>query len=92
MNYMEIKILQDEKQELKVQINNLTIVEILRVYLNEDDSVKFAAWKREHPSKAPILKIKTDGKTAKKALQDAINKIEKDTNKIFDEFKTSKTK
>lgn len=87
---MDIKIIQDEKEELKVQIDNLTVAEILRVYLNEDENVKFAAWRREHPSKAPILQIRTDGKHAKKALQDAIGKIEKDTDKILAEFKKAK--
>lgn len=87
---MNIKILKDEKQELKVQVDNLTIVEILRIYLNEDPAVKFAAWKREHPSKPPILLIKTQGKTARKALQDAINKVEKDTEKVLKEFKKAK--
>jgi len=87
---MDIKILKQEKDELKVQIGNLTIVEILRVYLNEDSNVKFVAWKREHPSKDPILHIKTSGKSSKKALQDAINKLEKDTNKILGEFKKAK--
>lgn len=87
---MEIKILKDDKQELRVQIDNLTIDEILRVYLNQDQAVKFAAWRREHPSKAPILLIKTQGKSAKKALQDAISKIEKDTTKILSEFKKAK--
>jgi len=89
---MEIKILEDTKDELKVGINNLTIAEILRVYLNEDSSVKFAAWRREHPSKPAILLIKTNGKSAKKALQDAISRIEKDVSKTLAEFKTSKTK
>ena len=87
---MEVKILKEEKDELTVQFNNLTIAEILRVYLNKDDSVKFAAWRREHPSKPPILNIKTSGKSAKKALQDAISKIEKDASKIQDEFKKAK--
>jgi len=87
---MEIKILQDEKNELKVQINNLTIVEILRVYLNQDEAVKFAAWRREHPSKPPVLYIKTSGKGAKKALQDAISKIEKESDKLLGEFKKAK--
>ena len=89
---MEIKILKEDKNELKVQIDNLTIAEILRVYLNEDDAVSFAAWRREHPFKPPILRIKTSGKSAKKALQDAISEIEKDTGKLLSEFKTSKTK
>ena len=87
---MEVKILNESKDELTVQFDNLTLAEIVRVYLNKDDSVKFAAWRREHPSKPPILNIKTSGKSAKKALQDAISKIEKDTEKIQDEFKKAK--
>ena len=87
---MEVKILKEEKDELTVQFDNLTLAEIVRVYLNKDDSVKFAAWRRDHPSKPPILNIKTSGKSAKKALQDAISKIEKDTEKIQDEFKKAK--
>lgn len=87
---MEIKILKSEKHELDVRVDNLTIVELLRNYLNKDEAVKFAAWKREHPSKPPILHIKTQGKGAKKALQDAISKIEKDTGKILAEFKKAK--
>ena len=84
---MEIKVLMDTKEELKVQLDNLTIAEILRIYLNKDEAVKFAAWKREHPSKPPVLDIKTQGKTAKKALQDAISKVEKESNKFLAEFK-----
>ncbi len=87
---MDIKILKDEKDELKVQVDNLTVVELLRTYLNKDNHVKFAAWKREHPSKPPILHIKTSGKSAKKALHDAISKVEKDTGKVLTEFKKAK--
>lgn len=87
---MDINILKSEKNELKVQVDNLTVVEILRVYLNEDSAVKFAAWRREHPSKAPILHIKTSGKSAKKALQDAISKVEKDASGVLNEFKKAK--
>ena len=84
---MELKILHDEKNEFVVSINNLTVAEILRVYLNQDDSVKMGAWKKEHYSKPIILKIVTDGKSAKKALQDAISKVRKDLEKYSDEFK-----
>ena len=87
---MDIKILKSEKQELKVQVDNLTVIEILRIYLNQDSDVKFAAWRREHPSKAPILHIKTQGKGAKKAFQDAISKLEKDTSKVLADFKKAK--
>ncbi len=84
---MEIKILKDEKDNLLVELENQTIAEILRVYLNEDESVVLAAWKREHSNKPVIFEIKTKGKAAKKALNDAASKIEKDTGKYLDEFK-----
>ena len=87
---MEIKILKDEKNELEVQIDNQTIVELVRVYLNQDSSVKLGAWKKEHYSRPLILKVVTDGKTAKKALQDAIAKAEKDLEKYKEEFKKFK--
>jgi len=90
---MEIKYLKDEKNEAEIQIDNLTIAEVLRVYLNRDDKVEFAAWKREHPMKKEIiLKIKTKGKTVRKALSDASALIEKQAEKLVKDFKTSKTK
>jgi len=87
---MEIVVIKDEKNDLEVSINNQTIAELLRVYLNKDDKVKLAAWKKEHYSKPLKLKIVTDGKTAKKALQDAIAKVTKDLDKYKDEFKKAK--
>lgn len=87
---MNIKILKDEKDELEVQFDNQTIAELVRVYLNEDSAVKLGAWKREHYSKPIILKILTEGKTAKKALHDAIAKTQKDLKKYADEFKKAK--
>ncbi len=87
---MEIKIIRDEKNELELTIDNQTVVEILRVYLNQDSAVKLGAWKKEHYSKPFILKIKTEGKTAKKALHDAVAKIQKDLDKYKEEFKKAK--
>lgn len=84
---MEIKILKDEKNELEFQIDNQTMAELVTVYLNEDDAVKLGAWRKEHYSKPLVLKVKTEGKTAKKALQDAIAKIQKDLEKYANEFK-----
>ena len=87
---MEIKILKDEKNELEVQMDNQTVAEVVRVYLNEDDSVKLGVWKREHYSRPLVLKVITEGKTAKKALSDAIAKVRKDLDKYSDEFKKAK--
>lgn len=87
---MEMNILKDSKEEIEVEMESLTLVEILRVYLNKDSSVTFAAWKREHPTKKPILAVKTKGKSAKKALGDAIEAITKDLDKVEDDFKKLK--
>ena len=87
---MELKVLNSSKDEIELEIDNLTLVEILRVYLNKDSSVSFAAWKREHPTKSPILKVQTKGKTAKKAIHDAVSAIVKDLDKVESDFKKMK--
>jgi len=78
---MEIEILKQEKNEVELKINNPTVAEILRGYLNKQD-VDFAAWRREHPSKPLIMRIATSGGTVKKVVSDAVSAIEKDLNKI----------
>lgn len=83
---MEVSIINNSKDEIEVQLDNLTIAEILRVYLNKDSSVSFAAWRREHPTKDPILKVQTKGKTAKKAIADAVNSLTKELDKIENDF------
>lgn len=85
---MEVKILKDEKDALEVQVESLTLAEILKVYLNKDSNVDFAAWKREHPTKSPILSVK--GKNPKKAIKDAISDIVKDLDKVESDFKKLK--
>jgi DNA-directed RNA polymerase subunit L len=87
---MEINILKNEKDEIEVELNSLTIAEILRVYLNKDSDVTFAAWKREHPTKKPVLLIKTKGKTAKKAVDEAVSGITKDLESLEADFKKLK--
>lgn len=87
---MEINILKSSKDEIELEIESLTIAEILRVYLNKDANVTFTAWRREHPTKKPILLIKTKGKTAKKAIDDAVSLITKDLDNLEAEFKKVK--
>lgn len=87
---MEMNILKNEKEEIEIEFENLTIAEILRVYLNKDSAVTFAAWKREHLTKKPILLVKTKGKAAKKAIDDAVSAITKDLDKVEAEFKKMK--
>lgn len=75
---MDLEIIKDEKNEIEVEFESTTLPELLRVYLNKDSNVDFVAWKREHPTKKPILIVKTSGKTAKKALNDAVSSISKE--------------
>jgi len=87
---MEINVLESSKDQVKVEINSLTIAEILRVYLNKDSSVVLAVWKREHPTKNPILTVQTKGKAAKKAVDDAVSAITKELDSVAADFKKLK--
>jgi DNA-directed RNA polymerase subunit L len=87
---MELNILKSQKDEIEFEIESLTLAEILRVYLNKDSAVTFAAWKRDHPTKKPVMLVKTKGKTAKKAIDDAVSAITKDLDKLETDFKKMK--
>jgi DNA-directed RNA polymerase subunit L len=87
---MEINVLKSSKDEIEVEVDSLTIVEILRVYLNEDSTVNFVAWKQEHPTMKPVLVVRTKGKIAKKAIDDAVSTITKDLDKVQSDFKKLK--
>ena len=57
---MEIEVMQESKDDIELKIDNLTVAEVLRVYLNEQ-GIEFAAWRREHPSKPATFRIKSSG-------------------------------
>ena len=85
---MEVKILKTEKNYADIEIDSLTIAEVLRVYLNKESGVKLVAWKREHPFKNPVLHVEADN--PKSVIKKAITAIEKDIDKAVDEFKKLK--
>lgn len=78
---MDIEVLDSGKDYIEIKTDNLTIAELLRVYLNRE-GVKFAAWRREHPDKPLVMKIEVSSGTVKKALGDAISSINKDLSSI----------
>lgn len=84
---MEIKILKNEKNKLDIELSSLTIAEVLRVYLNKEGA-KLAAWKRDHPTKNPILHIEAEN--PKKLLKKTIQNLEKEIDKVVDDFKKLK--
>jgi len=84
---MKVEIIKDEKNEMEISIDSLTVAEAIRVYLQKDDAVSFAAWRQEHPSKPVLLRIETKGKSPRKAIEDAIEHIQKDADKLVAEVK-----
>lgn len=86
---MEVKIISKSANEIKLEINNLTLCEVLRKELWEDKSVLQASYSRRHPTENPILHLQTEGKSAKKALQDAVKRLEKKNEAIVKEFKVA---
>ena len=87
---MQVKVIKKEKEELEIELDSLTLAELLRRYLWEDPATKLVVWRREHPSKNPILYVKTKGKTAKKAIDDGVKAVIKDLDKVAGDFKKLK--
>lgn len=87
---MELKFLKSEKNSVEVEFSDVTLIEILRVYLNRNSDVTFAAWKKDHPTVNPVLKVETKSKDAKTALKDAVKAIVSDLDDSLAEFKKLK--
>jgi len=79
MLVMEVEVVSQSVSEMELRISNLTVAEIVRVYLNEQ-GIKFAAWRREHPTKPIVFRVESSGKTVKKAVSEAVAAISKDLN------------
>lgn len=78
---MEIEVLKQEKNEVELKLDNGTVAEILRVYLNKQ-GCDFVAWRKDHPTKPIVMRIASEGKTVKKEVSDAVAAIKKDLDKI----------
>ncbi len=78
---MNIQVISAEKDVVELTIDNLTVAEVLRVYLYQAGA-DFAAWRREHPSKPLIFRIQSKDKPVKKVVAEAVSLIEKDCDKL----------
>ncbi|MBI2632119.1 hypothetical protein HYW75_03885 [Candidatus Pacearchaeota archaeon] len=79
---MYIEIVKNEKNAMELRIDNLTVAEILRDYLYRT-GIRYAAWRREHPSKPIIFKIESSDQSVKKVISDSVEAIKKDCDKIL---------
>ena len=84
---MEVKILKEEKNTLDVELDSLTVAELMRVYVNKEGA-KLAAWRREHTTSNPVLHIEADN--PKKILKKAVAEVQKELEAITSEFKKIK--
>ena len=87
---MEVKVIDKKQNELKLEIDDLTICEVLRKELWEDKRTIQASYSRKHPTENPVLHLQTDGKSAKKILQDSISRLSKKNEEILKAFKSAK--
>jgi DNA-directed RNA polymerase subunit L len=84
---MELKILKNEPHELEFVMKDQrhTYPQILRERLLEDSDVSFVAYKLLHPLDNDChFIVKTKGKGAKKALEEAAKQIDKDLDSLKD--------
>ncbi len=82
-----IKVLEKDKNMVKLEMDNLTLVEALRKELWNDKNIIISAWSREHSTKNPVLIVKTKSGTPIKAVSDAIGRLQKINDSIRAEFK-----
>ena len=75
-----MEVVNQEKDSVDIKIDNVTVAEILRVYLNQHGA-DMAVWRREHPTKPALMKI--HGKNVKKNVSDSVSAIKKDMDKIL---------
>ncbi len=90
---MELKILKDEKDMLQAEVvgEDTTFINLLKEELYEDKSVKSAAYIIEHPlTSNPQIIVRTKGKSPKKVLKDAVERIEKKASDFEAQFKKAK--
>jgi len=81
---MELKVLEESEDKVKLEIDDLTFVNLLNEAL-WDQKIEWSAWARDHPYLAkPIISIKA--KDPKKALIGAAEDIQADAEAIKKAF------
>ncbi|MCB9359541.1 DNA-directed RNA polymerase subunit L [Candidatus Woesearchaeota archaeon] len=90
---MEIEILEESKNKIHFKINgeDHTILNLLKEELWNDKNVKIAAYRMDHPLIGiPEMTVEvTQGNEAKKAIADAVKRLDKKLDKLKEEFKST---
>ncbi len=84
---MHIEIISSDKDSAEFTLDNQTVAELFRIYLNQIEGVTFAAWRKEHPFKPMVMRITTSGISVKKAISEATSIISKELSELESIFK-----
>ncbi|MBN2067452.1 MAG: DNA-directed RNA polymerase subunit L [Candidatus Diapherotrites archaeon] len=90
---MDIEVLTSKKDELEFVLKGErhTFPNLLREALLEESGVEFAAYRLEHPFDSECrFVVRTKGKTPKKALSDALKKVDSNLSEFKKAFKAAK--
>ena len=86
---MKIRMIEEKSDFLKFEIigESHGFCNALRYILIEDENVVFAGYSIEHPLlSSPIMSIRTQGKSAKEALKEALEKLIARSNEFGKKF------
>ena len=86
---MKIHMIEEKPDFLKFEIvgESHGFCNVLRYILIEDEHVVFAGYSIDHPLlSSPIMSIRTQGKSAKDALRDALEKLIARSNEFGKKF------
>lgn len=85
---MEIRILEENDDMLKVEIDDVTLVNLLNEKVWKQRGIDFSAYHIAHPYLAkPVITVKS--KNPKKALIDAADKIVEDVDALRKKLQTA---
>jgi len=90
---MEVNILEDTKEKLRAEIKDEdhTLLNALRREIWNDSKVKLAGYNIAHPLTAdPVLTVETSSGSPKKALKDAVKRLQKNDETLIKKIKSLK--
>ncbi|HLD05928.1 MAG TPA: DNA-directed RNA polymerase subunit L [Candidatus Nanoarchaeia archaeon] len=87
---MEVKILEEDKNRLVFEIHGEghTLANALRKELWQDKHITAAGYQMDHPLLGnPKMVVETDGKAPRKAVEDAVSRLQTNNEKFQEKVK-----
>ena len=82
---MEVKLIEQKDDKVKLEVNDKTFVNLIHEKLWEQGKIEVSTWSQDHPYLTkPMLLVKA--KDPKKVLVDAAEEIASDAQKLLKQF------